>query len=116
MGIYDASGGAVPANIESLFPVWNDVSTWNLAALSPLVRTYTLGVGQMKQYAPLNAFSGWVQDDWQITSRLTLNLGVRYDLMTGVYAEEVGARAVPEGGTPERHQQLGAAAWARPSR
>ena len=25
-----------PTNIESLFPVWNDVSTWNLAALSPI--------------------------------------------------------------------------------
>jgi hypothetical protein len=100
MGIYDASGGAVPANIESLFPVWNDVSTWNLAALSPLVRTYTLGVGQMKQYAPLNAFSGWLQDDWQITSRLTLNLGVRYDLMTGVYAEEVELEPFLKGGRP----------------
>jgi hypothetical protein len=100
MGIYDASGGAVPANIESLFPVWNDISTWNLAALSPLVRSYTLGVGQMKQYAPLNAFSGWVQDDWQISSRLTLNLGLRYDLMTGVYAEEVELEPFLKAGRP----------------
>jgi hypothetical protein len=89
MGIYDASGGAVPANIESLFPVWNDVSTWNLAALSPIVRTYTLGVGQMKQYAPLKVFAGWLQDDWQVSNKLTLNLGLRYDLETGVYAEDV---------------------------
>jgi hypothetical protein len=66
------------------------VSTWNLAALSPLVRSYTLGVGQMQQYAPLNVFGAWFQDDWRIGSRLTLNLGVRYDLETGVYAEELG--------------------------
>jgi hypothetical protein len=89
MGIYDAMGGAIPADIESLFPVWNDVSSWNLAALSPIVRSYTLGVGQMKQYAPLKGFGTWVQDDWQISQRLTLNLGLRYDLQDGVYSEDV---------------------------
>ena len=64
MGIYDAQGGPIPANIEQLFPVWNDISSWNLAALSPIVRSYTLGVGQMQAYAPLHMFSGWFQDDW----------------------------------------------------
>ncbi len=38
MGIIDAQGGPVPANIEALFPVWDDPDTWNLAALSPIVR------------------------------------------------------------------------------
>ena len=48
MGIIDARQGAVPANIESLFPdPWN-ADTWNLAAISPNVRTYTIGVGQNK--------------------------------------------------------------------
>jgi hypothetical protein len=88
MGSYDAQGGPIPANIESLFPVWNDVSTWNLGALSPIVRSYTLGIGQMKQYAPLENFSAWIQDDWHVTDRLTVNLGLRYDLQDGVYAED----------------------------
>ncbi len=35
-GIIDAQGGPVPANLQDLFPVWNDISTWNLAALSPI--------------------------------------------------------------------------------
>ena len=30
-----------------------------------------------------------MQDDWQITSRLTLNLGLRYDLAMNVFANEV---------------------------
>jgi len=36
------------------------------------------------QYAHLdgNYFDGFVQDDWRVTPRLTLNLGLRYDLET----------------------------------
>ncbi|MEP6916430.1 MAG: TonB-dependent receptor [Acidobacteriota bacterium] len=90
MGIYDAQGGPIPANVEQLFPVWNDISTWNLAALSPIVRSYTLGVGNMQAYAPLNIFSGWYQDDWKLSSHLTVNLGLRYDLETGTFAESIG--------------------------
>ena len=47
MGSFDMQGGPVPANIEQLFPVWNDISTWNLNALAPITRSYTLGVGKM---------------------------------------------------------------------
>ena len=98
MGIYDAMGGPIPSNIEQLFPVWNDISTWNLAALSPIVRSYTLGVGQMQQNAPLSGFSGWIQDDWKIGSRVTVNLGARYDMEYGVYAEHVDLQPWVSGG------------------
>src|SRR5262249_44792251 len=43
MGTYDATLGPRPANLESLFPVWNDPTTWNLNALNPLIRTYQVG-------------------------------------------------------------------------
>jgi hypothetical protein len=88
-GFYDMSGGPVPSNIESLFPVWNDVSTWDLAALSSITRSYTLGVGNLQVHAPLTELAGWIQDDWQVASRLTLNLGLRYDFEGGVFAEDV---------------------------
>jgi hypothetical protein len=107
MGIYDATGGNVPGNIESLFPVWNDVYSWNLAAISPLVRSYTLGIGAMQQYAPLNMFSGWIQDDWRVSSRLTLNLGLRYDFETGVYAEDVELQPFVPGGRPNDKNNFG---------
>ena len=89
MGAIDAQGGPIPANIEQLFPVWNDVSTWNLDALAPIVRRYTFGTGQFANSLPEYNTAAWVQDDWQITSRLTVNLGLRYDLAMNVFANDV---------------------------
>ena len=67
MGIYDATGGAGAGQHRALFPVWNDVSTWNLAALSPIVRSYTLGVGaDAAVRAAQYRLAGWVQDDWRL--------------------------------------------------
>ncbi len=79
-GHIDARNGPIPANIEALFPdPWN-ADTWNLAAISPLVRTYDIGVGDFNLDDIRPNFGAWFQDDWRITSRLTINLGVRYDL------------------------------------
>ena len=89
MGRIDAQGGPVPANLEALLPVWNDVSTWNLAALSSITRRYTFGAGQFRNSLNEYNSAGWVQDDWAITSRLTLNLGLRYDVALNVWANEV---------------------------
>jgi hypothetical protein len=35
-----------------------------------------------------NYYAPWVQDDWKLTDRLTLNLGVRWDFNTPVFEEE----------------------------
>ena len=56
MGIIDAGGGPAPANIESLLPDAFNADTWNLAAMSPLVRRYTLGV--LKSRRDLSGFRG----------------------------------------------------------
>ena len=84
MGQYDmqAVGVPIPSNIEQIIPVWNDVNTWNLAALSRNTRNYTVGLGQMKIYNTRWVYSGWAQDNWEF-SKLTLNLGLRYDFSTG---------------------------------
>jgi hypothetical protein len=89
MGRIDAQGGPIPANIEDLFPVWNDVSTWNLAALAPITRRYTFGNGQFRNALPEYNYAGWVQDDWAITSRLTLNVGLSYDVGLNQYANHI---------------------------
>ena len=85
-----ADNGPVPANIEQLFPVWNDPSTWNLAALSPVSREFRTSFGPCNIRSPRNIYAVWFQDDWQISSKLTLNLGVRYDVETDTFANELG--------------------------
>ena len=80
-----------PANVEDLFPVWNDVSTWNFAALSPTtVRvSQTISSTDFLWYPRTDMASAWYQDDWQVGPRLTLNLGLRWDVQTGAYTEKL---------------------------
>jgi hypothetical protein len=87
-GQLDAQGGPIPANIESLFPVYNDVSTWNLNALAPISRFYQIAVGDFHVDSPIHSFATWMQDDWT-RGKLTVNIGVRYDYINGTYAEEL---------------------------
>jgi hypothetical protein len=87
-GVIDADNAPIPANIEQLFPVWNDASTWNLAALSPIAVRYRQGVGTYKFDVGRHISSGWFQDNWMVSPTLTVNLGVRYDVDIGGLAEK----------------------------
>ena len=100
MGNIDAQNGPVPANIEALLPVWNDVSTWNLAALSPITRRYNFGNGNFRNAMPEYNYAGWMQDDWAITSKLTLNLGLRYDAALNVWANHYGLEPIVQADRP----------------
>jgi hypothetical protein len=95
-----ADNGPVPANIEQLFPVWNDPSTWNLAALSPITREYRTSFGACTISSPRNIYGVWFQDDWHPASRLTLNLGVRYDVETDTFANELAVQPFLPGDRP----------------
>jgi hypothetical protein len=75
-----------PANYASVFPTWNDPTTWNLSAISPLAVSYVQGFGNFNINIPTNALAGWIQDDWKISSRVTLNLGLRYDNDYGIFS------------------------------
>ncbi len=48
----------------------------------------TLNGGSAEANMPLNLFSAYFQDDWRLTDRLTLNVGLRYDLVTGYQIDQ----------------------------
>ncbi len=94
-GQLDATLGPIPANIQELIPVWDDPATWNLAPLSPLTRQYSVGVGDPQFRNPWHIYGAWVQDDWAVTRRLTLNLGLRYDVQRGAFGETLAVVIEP---------------------
>ena len=86
-------GGAAipsPAQMQAWFPDPFNADTWNFAALSPWVRTYTIGIGDFPNQYHQPKYGAWAQDDWRIGDKLTLNLGLRYDLSLNSWANEVG--------------------------
>jgi Carboxypeptidase regulatory-like domain/TonB dependent receptor-like, beta-barrel len=89
-GVIFADAAAIPSNIESLFPVWDDPRTWNIAALSPITSRYRQAIGDFLLYMPEDMWGLWFQDDWSINDRLTLNLGVRWDVSYGAFVEKIG--------------------------
>src|SRR6185295_14183707 len=48
----------------------------------------TLSDGDASANIPMKQFGTYFQDDWRVNDRLTLNLGIRYDLMTGYQFNE----------------------------
>lgn len=86
-GDIDARGGPTPANLEQLFPDPFNVDTWNLTAISPITRNYIIGVGDFNNWLDSRKLAAWAQDDWSVTDRLTLNLGVRWDVAIGAFAQ-----------------------------
>lgn len=79
------SFSSTPSNLTTIFPTWNDASSWNLNAISPSAVAYVQGFGDFNIDIPRNTIGFWIQDDWKISGRLTLNLGVRYDNDIGVF-------------------------------
>src|SRR6185436_2251163 len=89
-----ASNGTVnPALLQSLFPVWNDPSTWNLAPLATVTTEWRQTVAKDASgyhiENPQKFLGLWFQDNWKPKSNLTLNLGVRYDYNPGAMANDV---------------------------
>ena len=99
-----AQNGPRPTNLEALFPDAFNADTWNLAAISPLVTSYTVGVPDASAFlivSRMPKYGAWAQDDWKASQRLTLNLGVRYDLLWNAFAQDVTFLPFEAAGRPQ---------------
>src|SRR6476620_3861861 len=48
----------------------------------------SLNGGSAEANTPMKQYALYVQDDWRVTDKLTLNLGFRYDLITGMAIDQ----------------------------
>ena len=91
-GVITANNGPVPANIEQILADAFNADTWALNQLSSITTNYQVGVSDESTFlTPLYMwkYGAWVQDDWRIGGRLTVNLGLRYDLIWNAFAQNV---------------------------
>jgi hypothetical protein len=107
MGVIDARGGPLPSNLEALLPDPFNVDTWNLAGISSVTRRYTLGIHKSRR-TPERVwdYSAYVQDDWHPTSKLTLNLGMRYDLMWDMFQNQQEFLPIMLAGRPQNAKNI----------
>ena len=85
---HDFKAGANFVNEPRLFITFNtgtgDYAYQHLDNdLNGPISLVTLQGGSAEANIPTKQFSTYFQDDWRVTSKLTLNLGIRYDLNTG---------------------------------
>jgi hypothetical protein len=100
-----ANLGARPnaALMAQVFPdVWN-ADTWNLNLIpGNLIRQYNIGISDTFR-TPFTQpkIAAYAQDDWHVTNKLTLNLGVRYDLVRNGFANDTELLPFLESGRPD---------------
>lgn len=80
----------------------NDLDTY----LNSIADTFTGSAGANVADDDWTYVAGYLQDDWKPTPRLTLNLGLRYEIQTGPYSNPfhpVGKQVLADAGFPSEN-------------
>src|SRR5262252_5737936 len=56
--------------------------------ISGALSTVTISDGDASANIPTKQFGTYFQDDWRVNDRLTVNLGLRYDIVSGLNFDE----------------------------
>jgi len=92
---HDFKGGVNFINEPHLFTTFNGgrgvvVYTHNTNDINGPISSVSFSDGDAAANLPMKQFGVYLQDDWRVTGRLTLNVGLRYDLMTGYQIDQSG--------------------------
>jgi hypothetical protein len=78
---------SLPPDAARRFPLDQDPSAWDFSGLDSTVIRFDQTYGQdWTYYIPRKTYGAWIGDTWKVNGRLTLNLGVRYDLAWGDFS------------------------------
>ena len=85
---HDLKAGVNWIHEPTLFATFNGGAapqlTLNADSLSSTVRNVTFQGGAADINIPLDLYAVFIQDDWRLNDRMTLNLGLRYDYVDGM--------------------------------
>jgi hypothetical protein len=76
---------SLPADAARRFPLsaWNNQSAWDFSGLDAIANRFDIYYAPDDDWdydVPRPMYAGWLGDTWAVNNRLTLNLGVRYDV------------------------------------
>ena len=75
-----------PPDLERRFPAdsYDNPAAWDVSGLDDLAQRFDLNVGDWSVDIPRPNWAIWVGDTWRATDRLTLNMGLRWDVDWGI--------------------------------
>ena len=94
--------GAFPDPAFGQFTFTSDPANFNDPATYPAPTRYMTPLGDTSYKIMNPTYGAFFQDNWTLNRKLTLNLGLRYDLETGTSNTECRARSSPARGRSTR--------------